>query len=199
MLLNPHPTSPSLKLPSHFLLFPLLLLALLLASAHAPTQTRASPAPPGSPRMQILGAGGMLSVLRGAPDAFFFDVSDPTKLKYMGAADVQKVRLGTDWRPPPLHPLPDFVSSTVTSKPQSRRGATGGPPLAVTLPCLTPLWGSLSVIPKPWLAACLCHQRPLSRTLWLEGSRLLRPLNTFSSPKRVPAAGLHHRRVCAHP
>src|SRR5258708_6814058 len=36
---------------------------------------------------RIVGCGGLLSVLKGQKDAFFFDVSDPTSPKFLSAVD----------------------------------------------------------------------------------------------------------------
>ena len=48
---------------------------------------------------KVLAAGGLLSVLKGQPEIFFFDVSDPRNARFMSAADAPLSSITDDFEP----------------------------------------------------------------------------------------------------
>jgi WD40 repeat protein len=48
---------------------------------------------------KILGAGGLLSVLKGQPEIFFFDVSDPDSPRFISSADAPLSSITDDFEP----------------------------------------------------------------------------------------------------
>ena len=48
---------------------------------------------------KILGAGGLLSVLKGQPEIFFFDVSNPRDVRYLSSADPPLSSITDDFEP----------------------------------------------------------------------------------------------------
>src|SRR5438034_779471 len=50
---------------------------------------------------RVLATGGLLSVLKGQPEIFFFDVSDPSRPRFLSAADPPNSAITDEF-----HPLP---------------------------------------------------------------------------------------------
>ena len=48
---------------------------------------------------KVLAAGGLLSVLKGQPEIFFFDVSDPNRTKYISSVDAPQSSITDDFEP----------------------------------------------------------------------------------------------------